>query len=82
VSSDSTPSRPGGKPARRRKSRHDFPLRIRRGPPEELCRQQSAAGVPSADSFCQVDKIPILGTGKIDLRRLKELALERFPPSK
>jgi acyl-[acyl-carrier-protein]-phospholipid O-acyltransferase / long-chain-fatty-acid--[acyl-carrier-protein] ligase len=56
-------------------------------PPEELCRQLSAAGlpslwVPSADSFCQVDKIPILGTGKIDPRRLKELALERFPPSK
>lgn len=30
--------------------------------------------IPSADAYVKVDAIPILGTGKIDLRRLKELA--------
>ena len=34
--------------------------------------------IPSQDSFCQVDTIPVLGTGKLDLRGLKDLALERF----
>lgn len=33
--------------------------------------------VPSADSFYQVDRIPVLGTGKLDLRGLKDLAEER-----
>ena len=52
-------------------------------PPEVICRELSAAGlptlwIPSPDSFCQVERIPVLGTGKIDLRRLKELAIERF----
>jgi acyl-[acyl-carrier-protein]-phospholipid O-acyltransferase/long-chain-fatty-acid--[acyl-carrier-protein] ligase len=54
-------------------------------PPEEICRELSRAGlpplwIPSPDSFCQVDRIPVLGTGKVDLRRLKELALSRFAP--
>ena len=31
--------------------------------------------IPSADSFFQVDSIPILGTGKIDLKGIKDLAL-------
>ncbi|MCA9089110.1 MAG: MFS transporter [Planctomycetaceae bacterium] len=31
--------------------------------------------IPSADSFIQVEEIPILGTGKLDLRALKEAAL-------
>lgn len=30
--------------------------------------------IPSAEDFVPVDAIPILGTGKVDLRRLKELA--------
>jgi acyl-[acyl-carrier-protein]-phospholipid O-acyltransferase / long-chain-fatty-acid--[acyl-carrier-protein] ligase len=34
--------------------------------------------VPSRDSFLQVDDIPHLGTGKVDLRGLKSLALQRF----
>jgi acyl-[acyl-carrier-protein]-phospholipid O-acyltransferase/long-chain-fatty-acid--[acyl-carrier-protein] ligase len=51
--------------------------------PEQLCREMAAAGmpplwVPSADSFCQVESIPVLGTGKLDLRQLKFLAEERF----
>jgi acyl-[acyl-carrier-protein]-phospholipid O-acyltransferase/long-chain-fatty-acid--[acyl-carrier-protein] ligase len=33
--------------------------------------------IPSAEDFIQVDAIPILGTGKVDLRRLKEIAAER-----
>lgn len=33
--------------------------------------------IPSADSFYEVDEIPILGSGKLDLRRLKAMALER-----
>jgi len=34
--------------------------------------------VPSADSFAEVDEIPVLGTGKLDLRRLSDMARERF----
>jgi acyl-[acyl-carrier-protein]-phospholipid O-acyltransferase/long-chain-fatty-acid--[acyl-carrier-protein] ligase len=34
--------------------------------------------VPSADSFAQIDEIPVLGSGKLDLRRLGEMARERF----
>ncbi|MEZ6094872.1 MAG: MFS transporter [Pirellulaceae bacterium] len=32
--------------------------------------------IPSADSFRQVESIPVLGTGKLDLKGLKDLALE------
>lgn len=34
--------------------------------------------IPSADCFIPVESIPILGTGKLDLRRLKELAIEQL----
>jgi acyl-[acyl-carrier-protein]-phospholipid O-acyltransferase/long-chain-fatty-acid--[acyl-carrier-protein] ligase len=34
--------------------------------------------IPSRDSFLEVDDIPHLGTGKLDLRGLKLLAMERF----
>jgi acyl-[acyl-carrier-protein]-phospholipid O-acyltransferase/long-chain-fatty-acid--[acyl-carrier-protein] ligase len=49
---------------------------------EDCCKALSAAGlpnlwIPGADSFYQVDEIPILGTGKLDLRKLRELALEK-----
>ena len=30
--------------------------------------------IPATDNYCQVDAIPILGTGKVDLRGLRELA--------
>jgi acyl-[acyl-carrier-protein]-phospholipid O-acyltransferase/long-chain-fatty-acid--[acyl-carrier-protein] ligase len=51
--------------------------------PEEACRRLAAAGlpalwIPSPDSFCQVDAIPVLGTGKLDLKQVKDLALEKF----
>ncbi len=49
--------------------------------PAEVCRDLLAAQlprlwIPAAEDFRQVEAIPILGSGKIDLRRLKELALE------
>jgi acyl-[acyl-carrier-protein]-phospholipid O-acyltransferase/long-chain-fatty-acid--[acyl-carrier-protein] ligase len=34
--------------------------------------------VPSADSFAEIAELPVLGTGKLDLRRLGEMARERF----
>lgn len=51
--------------------------------PEEVCRKLAAAGlpplwIPSPDSFCQVEAIPILGSGKLDLQQVKELAMESF----
>lgn len=52
-------------------------------PAEQICKELSAAGlpnlwIPSADSFCEVAEIPVLGTGKLDLKGLKDLALEKF----
>jgi acyl-[acyl-carrier-protein]-phospholipid O-acyltransferase/long-chain-fatty-acid--[acyl-carrier-protein] ligase len=48
---------------------------------DELRAGLSAAGlpnlfIPSADSFFLVDEIPLLGTGKFDLKGIKELALQ------
>jgi acyl-[acyl-carrier-protein]-phospholipid O-acyltransferase/long-chain-fatty-acid--[acyl-carrier-protein] ligase len=34
--------------------------------------------IPSADSFAEIDELPILGSGKLDLRRLGAMAKERF----
>ncbi len=34
--------------------------------------------VPSTENFAEIPEIPVLGTGKLDLRRLGELARERF----
>jgi len=50
---------------------------------DEIRKQLSAAGlpnlwVPAADSFVEVDEIPVLGTGKLDLQGLKQVALERL----
>ena len=51
--------------------------------PVVICKELAQAGlpnlwIPGADSFCQVESIPVLGTGKVDLKGLKELALARF----
>jgi len=48
--------------------------------PEQICRELGATGlpplwIPAPDSFYRVEEIPILGTGKIDLQRLKKLAM-------
>ena len=37
--------------------------------------------IPRRDSFVKVDKLPVLGTGKLDLRAVKRLATERLGPS-
>ena len=34
--------------------------------------------VPSADCFAQIDEMPLLGSGKLDLRLLSEMAQQRF----
>ncbi len=49
----------------------------------EICRQMVAQGIPplwipSPDSFRQVASIPQLGTGKLDMSRLKEMAAREF----
>jgi acyl-[acyl-carrier-protein]-phospholipid O-acyltransferase/long-chain-fatty-acid--[acyl-carrier-protein] ligase len=51
--------------------------------PEEICRSLAASGlpplwVPSPDSFRRVTAIPVLGTGKLDLKRVKDLATAEF----
>ncbi|QDU49057.1 acyl-[ACP]--phospholipid O-acyltransferase [Gimesia panareensis] len=35
--------------------------------------------LPSSDSFLEVDSIPLLGTGKLDLAKIKQIASEAFP---
>ena len=50
--------------------------------PEEINKQLSAAGLPnlylpSEDSYFEVPTLPMLGTGKLDLRGLKEMAVEK-----
>jgi acyl-[acyl-carrier-protein]-phospholipid O-acyltransferase/long-chain-fatty-acid--[acyl-carrier-protein] ligase len=50
--------------------------------PSAIVKKLIEAGLPSiyvpgADSFIRVDAIPILGTGKLDLRGLQALAKER-----
>ncbi len=49
---------------------------------DELRKGLTAAGlpnlfIPAADGFIQVESLPILGTGKLDLKGIKALALER-----
>ncbi|TWU34460.1 AMP-binding protein [Novipirellula artificiosorum] len=36
--------------------------------------------IPSADSFLEVDRIPLLGTGKLDIKGAQVVALEHFGP--
>jgi acyl-[acyl-carrier-protein]-phospholipid O-acyltransferase/long-chain-fatty-acid--[acyl-carrier-protein] ligase len=51
--------------------------------PDEICRRMAATGlpnlwIPSPDSFLKVDAIPVLGSGKIDLKAAAELAKAHF----
>ena len=51
--------------------------------PDELRKGLTAAGlpnlfIPSADSFMEIPELPILGTGKLDLKGMKALALTNF----
>jgi acyl-[acyl-carrier-protein]-phospholipid O-acyltransferase/long-chain-fatty-acid--[acyl-carrier-protein] ligase len=34
--------------------------------------------IPSADSFAEIPELPVLGSGKLDLRKIGELARARF----
>lgn len=50
---------------------------------QEICQRLGGEGlpniwIPSPDSFIQVEAIPHLGTGKLDLKGLKDLALAKF----
>jgi acyl-[acyl-carrier-protein]-phospholipid O-acyltransferase/long-chain-fatty-acid--[acyl-carrier-protein] ligase len=49
--------------------------------PDELRAALKAKGlpniyIPSTDSFYQVDEIPVLGTGKLDLKGIQQMALD------
>ena len=53
--------------------------------PHEVCRGLAARGlpnlwIPSPDSFFEVEAIPVLGSGKLDLRKLSDVAHARFLP--
>jgi acyl-[acyl-carrier-protein]-phospholipid O-acyltransferase/long-chain-fatty-acid--[acyl-carrier-protein] ligase len=43
---------------------------------ELLRRQMPTLFVPSVDDFHEVDELPVLGTGKLDLKGIKQLALK------
>lgn len=50
--------------------------------PETLCKRLREAGlanifVPGVNAFVQVDAIPTLGSGKVDLKALRDIAQER-----
>jgi acyl-[acyl-carrier-protein]-phospholipid O-acyltransferase/long-chain-fatty-acid--[acyl-carrier-protein] ligase len=52
-------------------------------PPAEICRRLQDAGlpnlwVPGSDSFVEVEAIPILGSGKVDLKAVADLAKHHF----
>ena len=52
-------------------------------PVEQILKQLAETGLPNLwlpaqDSFLEVDEIPLLGTGKLDLKGLKQTALKRF----
>ena len=34
--------------------------------------------IPAADGFLEVEEIPLLGTGKLDLKAVKQTALDHF----
>jgi acyl-[acyl-carrier-protein]-phospholipid O-acyltransferase/long-chain-fatty-acid--[acyl-carrier-protein] ligase len=50
---------------------------------DEICRRLAATGmpnlwIPSPDSFVEVEVIPILGSGKTDLKAVDDLAKQHF----
>ncbi len=55
--------------------------------PDELRKALAAEGlpnifIPSPDSFHPVESLPILGSGKLDLKGIKQIALEQFGKGK
>jgi acyl-[acyl-carrier-protein]-phospholipid O-acyltransferase/long-chain-fatty-acid--[acyl-carrier-protein] ligase len=54
--------------------------------PDEICRQLGASGlpnlwIPGSDSFMEVESIPVLGSGKTDLKAVADLAKRHFAES-
>ncbi len=54
--------------------------------PKEICQALAAAGlpnlwIPSADSFIAVEAIPVLGSGKLDLKQMRAIAEASMQPS-
>ena len=54
--------------------------------PDAIVKELQGAGlpnlwIPGTDSFLEVETIPVLGTGKLDLRALKALAIEKLGPA-
>ena len=52
----------------------------------KICEQLAEAGlpnlwIPSPESFMEVEELPLLGSGKLDLKLLSQLARERFVPA-
>jgi acyl-[acyl-carrier-protein]-phospholipid O-acyltransferase/long-chain-fatty-acid--[acyl-carrier-protein] ligase len=50
---------------------------------DEMIGQLRQAGlpnifIPSPDSFLQIEAMPVLGTGKLDLKGIKQMAAERL----
>jgi acyl-[acyl-carrier-protein]-phospholipid O-acyltransferase/long-chain-fatty-acid--[acyl-carrier-protein] ligase len=55
--------------------------------PDDLRKGLTEAGlpnlfIPTADSFFEVEKIPVLGTGKLDLKAMRSVAEERVKEDK
>ncbi len=55
--------------------------------PSEICDHLKKSGlpnlwIPDTHSFLEVDEIPVLGTGKLDLKGLADLARQRFDGAK
>jgi acyl-[acyl-carrier-protein]-phospholipid O-acyltransferase/long-chain-fatty-acid--[acyl-carrier-protein] ligase len=51
--------------------------------PREIVRSLAERGlpnlwIPGADAFAEIAELPMLGSGKLDLKRLAEMARERF----
>ena len=51
--------------------------------PREVCKRLAAEGlpnlwIPSPDSFSEIEEIPVLGSGKLDLKGVTTIAAERF----
>ena len=50
--------------------------------PAQITKELAGQGLPNLwipgnDSFFEVEEIPLLGTGKLDLQAVREMALER-----
>jgi acyl-[acyl-carrier-protein]-phospholipid O-acyltransferase/long-chain-fatty-acid--[acyl-carrier-protein] ligase len=54
--------------------------------PDEICRRLADGGfpnlwIPAEESFHEVSEIPLLGSGKVDLKEVKRIAEEVFGPA-